>query len=122
MSTEGPLSGKRFNRLVKAMVEGFNEKRDLLINEMMDSGYPPFTVPLSPLEQYQKLVAMRGAGDPNYTNSPEAQAALAKLSLRFGPPPPLPGIFPTTVPDIPRQELGANLTADRLGPPQILGG
>ena len=121
---DGRLSGKRFNRLVETMVKRFDEKVAMLVEHELASGYPPFTVPLTPLEQYQKLVAMQQAGDPAYTEDPRAQAALAKLAVRFGPPPPISGAspFPMEVAAKPSAELGAGLTSARLGAPPIFGG
>ena len=121
---DGRLSGKRFNRLVEMMIKRFDEKVEMLVEHELASGYPPFTVPLTPLEQYRKLVAMQQAGDPAYTEDPRAQAALAKLSVRFGQPAPITGAspFPTQVPAKPTAELGAGLTSARLGAPPIFGG
>ena len=62
----------RYDEMVRALVESY-----------MANGYPPFTEPLTPYEQYQKLLAMRGAGDPQFWNNPQAQATLAHFEARF---------------------------------------
>src|SRR5438105_2599487 len=79
------LGGERANRILaryQLMVE-------LLVANYMANGFPPFTQPLTPFEQYQRLLAMRGAGNPRFWQDPEAQAAFARLEQQFGAAPPL---------------------------------
>lgn len=83
--SEGRISGERFNRLQEEILKRYREMRDTFKDELMVSGYPPFHDPLSPREQYDKLSAMALAGDPRFLSDPEAQAALQKLEMRFGP-------------------------------------
>lgn len=121
--TTGRLSGERANRIRDRIVERHNRNVERLVSEYMASGYPPFTDPLSPYEQYQKLIAMRGAGDPAFWNDPRAQAELARLEQRFGPVDPLmTGPLGEPVPARPASVLGATVTAQRLGPPGLGGG
>lgn len=89
MEYKGRLSGPRWNMLVDKMVERFEERVSFFEQMFVEQGYPPFTEPLSPIQQYQTLVAWRQAGDPRFWESVEAQAALAELSQRYGAPPPL---------------------------------
>lgn len=89
MEREGRLSGKRYNRIRDALVERYIHWRDFFVESLMEDGYPPFHDPISPREQYDKLVAWRAAGDPRFWHNPGAAEALSVLSLEFGPPPPL---------------------------------
>lgn len=82
----GRLSGERYNYIVAQILERYRARVELLTKEMMVSGYPPFAEPLTRRQQYDKLVAMKNAGDPRFANSPAAQEALAKLSMQFGAP------------------------------------
>lgn len=84
----GRLAGERWNRLFKMSLVRLQETRDMLEGEVMVSGYPAFHRPRTPREEYDELVAMRQANDPAFFTDPQAQADLAKLSMRFGPPPP----------------------------------
>lgn len=86
---EGKLSGRRFNRIRDAIVSNFNERVQFYVDAMLEDGYPPFHDPLSPREQYDRLVSWRQAGDPRFWRSQGAQAALAQLAAEFGPPPPI---------------------------------
>lgn len=85
----GRLSGKRFNRIVKHGLDWYQEMRDNLIDAIEADGYVPFTEPLSPTEQFQRLTAWRAAGDPRFFNDPEAQRAYARLAIRFASPEPI---------------------------------
>lgn len=82
----GRLSGERYNYIVAQILERYRHRVELLTKEMMASGYPPFSEPLTARQQYDKLVAMKNAGDPQFLNSPAAQQALEKLSMQFGAP------------------------------------
>jgi len=86
---EGRVSGKRYNRIVALAVERYGEWVEYFTSLMLEDGFPPFHVPLSPREQYERLVAWRAAGDPRFWTDAEAQAALGELSMQFGAPPPL---------------------------------
>ena len=83
------LSGERWNRITDEIVKRYRELVEMYKNELLADGYPPFHVPLTPQEQYQRLVAMQQAGDPLFYSDPSAGAKLAELSQRFGPPPPV---------------------------------
>lgn len=84
----GRLSGSRINYLADMFVEDWEQYVELYVKEMMRDKYPPIHVPLdSPRAVYDRLVAARAAGDPDFYSSPEAQALLQKLSQQFGPPP-----------------------------------
>lgn len=82
-----PLGAKRWNEIDEAIAEWFDRTVDLIVDRIMADGYPPFTYPLSPYEQYQKLIAMRDSGDPAFWQNPEAAKDLERLSARFGYPP-----------------------------------
>ena len=121
--SDARLSGERWNRLRDRIIERYDELVEMLVERYMVDGFPPFTVPLTPVEQYQKLLAMRGANDPAYTENPQAQAALAKLELRFGQAPALGGPLGTQLPARSSQLLGATQTSQKLGlPPELTGG
>lgn len=111
----GKLSGERWNGIIDGIVERYIAMRDGYVDALMESGYPPGTQPLTPFEQYQKLLSMRAVDDPNYTDNPRAQAALARLALRFGEPPPLQVAVGQQMPDRPATLLGATQAAQKLG-------
>lgn len=92
MKNEGRLSGKRWNRLLDHGLRFREKAKKSLTDAMMADGYPPFTVPLSPAEQYMRLVAMKDAGHPGFWEDPEAQSTYARLSARYG------GVGPATNP------------------------
>lgn len=79
------LGGERANRIVERIIDRYDAMVALLVDEYGANGFPPFTVPLTPYEQFQKLTAMRGAGDPQFWQNPAAQQALAKLEAQFAP-------------------------------------
>ncbi|MCR4341352.1 MAG: hypothetical protein NUW01_15850 [Gemmatimonadaceae bacterium] len=86
---EGKLSGGRFNRIRDALVGRYYNRVDFFVDGLLEDGYPPFHDPLSPREQYDRLVSWRQAGDPRFWRSAAAQAALAQLAAEMGPPPPI---------------------------------
>ena len=117
----GRLSGERFQRLSARIVDRYEETVKLLIAEYRANGVPPPTDPLTPYAQYQKLLGMRGAGDPAFWGDPRAQADLAKLELRFGNAPPVagPGYAPQGVQAPSFRVLGATQTSQKLGEPPL---
>lgn len=80
----GRLSGARFNRILEHGLRWYRDHVEALQDEIMNDGYPPFSVPLSEAEQFQRLLAWQMAGDPRYWQSPDAQRAFARLAVRFG--------------------------------------
>lgn len=119
MADRGKLSGERWNQIHDAIVEGYLDLRKRYIDELMSSGYPPGTVPLSPFERYQKLLAMRAADDPNYTMNPKAEAQLAQLALRFGTPPPMQTPFGQSLPAAPAAMEHAQYVANTAPGPGV---
>ena len=95
-NTGGPLSAELWNSLRKDLLAWADELRDRLLREFHASGHPPGTVKLEPRDIYERLIALRDAGDPMYTRNPNAQRELVRLAKRFGEPPPrpLPGAAP----------------------------
>lgn len=87
MSHEGRVSGARLNRTVERTVERYYALRDYYVELLMEDGYPPFTAPLGPEEQYRRLVEWKLTGDPRFTRSVAAQDALAALERVLGPAP-----------------------------------
>lgn len=83
------LGATRINGLEDAITEVAIRVERGMEQALMVDGYPPFTEPNTPYEQYQKLLAMRAVNDPDFVNNRKAQDELAFLSLRFGQPPPL---------------------------------
>lgn len=94
--TGGPLSAELWNPLREDLLDWAAELRERLLREFHVSGHPPGTAKLEPRDVYERLIALRDAGDPMYTRNPNAQRELARLSRRFGEPPPrpLPGVAP----------------------------
>lgn len=93
MTTEGRFAATRWNRLKATMVKDVALRiYDLQKRELLSSGYPPGSRPLSETEQYQQLAMWRMTFDPRFT--PQAAARLSQLEQRFGPapapPPPQP--------------------------------
>ena len=84
---ESRSSGPRWNSIVDTMVARFWERVDFFGQLLTAGGYPPFTQPLTPMQQYERLVAWRDAGDQRYWGDKGAQAALEMLSEQFGPAP-----------------------------------
>lgn len=82
-----PYGAKRWNRLYKEVEKWFDGTVEDIVNHIMADGHPPFTQPRSPREQYQKLIAMRDAGDPAFWSNPDAAKDLERLSAQFGYPP-----------------------------------
>jgi hypothetical protein len=85
MSNESRLGAKRWNRLEDHALKWVERRIEMAKDALMADGYPPFTEPLPPMAQYQRLAAMRSMGDPAFFNDPEAAATLAKLEGQFGP-------------------------------------
>lgn len=81
---EGRLSGKRWNRILDHGLTRFQEMRDHLTDQMLADGHPPFSVPLTPAEQFQRLLAWQSSNDPRYWQDPAAQQTFARLAMRFG--------------------------------------
>lgn len=96
MPSEAKLGADRTVRLTKRIEERYSAMVELLVDEYEADGRPPFTEPLTPFQQYQQLLAARGAGSAQFFDDPEAQARLAELEARFGPAPALagPGYMP----------------------------
>lgn len=95
---EHRLSGARWNRILDHGLKWYAETVDNLTTALLADGFPPFTEPRPPSDQYATLLAWRTVGDPRFWQSPEAQMAFEKLAQRFGPPPPLPlatGTYPS---------------------------
>jgi len=80
----GRLSADIFNEVVDETLSRYDKLVDHFEEELMASGVPPFAVPETEVGQYQKLLAMEAAGDPDYHTDPVAQKALAKFKLQFG--------------------------------------
>jgi hypothetical protein len=80
----GRLSGARWNRILDHARYFHDKYKPALVDALMADGFPPFSVPLSPAEQYMRLVAMRDAGDPRYWEDPDAIKTLARLEPRYG--------------------------------------
>ena len=117
------LGGERWNRLLDEIVQRYGDQKKRLGEALMTDGYPPFTQPVSPREQYQKLLAMQASGDPAYWNDPAAQAALAKLAARYGPPSPLTQEpYGGPLPNSPAQQVSLTQQSAKLGMPQGIGG
>lgn len=90
--SSGRLSANVWNDITDEILKRYDDLVKMLVDEMLASGNPPFTQRITPRQQYDKLVAMRQSGDPDFWNDPSAQSALQKLSLQFGAPPPMGGI------------------------------
>lgn len=90
MRASGDIGGPFWNGLQDELTAWMRETIGWLREEFTAGGHAPFTDPNSPREQYDRLIAAYMADDPRYWDNPNAQAALAKLSERFGPPPPKP--------------------------------
>ena len=94
----GRLSGTRWNRILDHGLSWYKESVENLKDAIEADGFVPFSEPLSPVEQWQRLTAMKAAGDPRYWQDPEAQKAYARLGMRFASPEPLlpmpPGSYP----------------------------
>lgn len=112
--TEGALSADRANRLVSEIVTMFWERVALLATAMLEDGYPPFTMPESPVSRFQKLRALKDTGNPEFWQNPQAQAEYNQLSQQFGSPaqPAQPFETPTNTP--PWAILAATQSAQRL--------
>ena len=93
---ESRSSGPRWNSIVTVIERRFWERVQFFETLLTEGGYPPFTEPLTPFEQYKRLVAWRDAGDTRYWREEGAQKALEALSLQYGSPAPLapPPPFP----------------------------
>lgn len=117
----GRLGAKRWENVRDRIVDNSMDRLQLLVAEYMANGWPPFTDHLSPYQQFQKLLAMRGAGDPNFWGNVQAQAMLAKLEQEFGQAPPIsgPGYQPAGIPASTFRVLGATQQSQQLGPPQL---
>lgn len=100
VATTRRLAAGRWALLRDLMVQRALYLRKLTIAELLADGHPPGTVPLSPVEEYHRLVSMQMTNDPRFINSPAAQQRLATLSLRYGRPPAFP------------QPLGADVRND----------
>lgn len=112
MSAEGRISGARMNRILERVVERYYRALDITVKGMTVDGYAPFTHPLTPFEQYQRLTIWRNTGDPNYTQNPDAQARLRELEQRYGvAPQPMPGQLPIVPQQAPQQVGGGDGSA-----------
>ncbi len=100
----GTMGGDRWNRIVDGIVSEVMRQRSNVMGELLIDGYPPGTAPLSPYEEYLKLSSMSLSADPVYVNSPQAQARLAQLTLRFGQVQPYQSAFAPAVANNPELE------------------
>jgi len=96
----GRLSGRRWNALVQEMIRRYEERVEFYVDLFTEEGYPPFSEPLDPQRQYQRLVAWYLAGDDRFWKDPEATIALEELEQRFGPRPPLTPYTPSVSPGL----------------------
>ncbi len=105
-SAQGRASGPRWNAITARIVQRYWQRVAYFKALLMADGYPPFTTPVPPQEQYQRLIALRDASDPRFWGDPDAQKALATLALQFGPPPPLgrPPLGPAPTQPLPPSE------------------
>lgn len=94
-SSGGGLSGSYWNGIYEDVMRWAASTREKIHEEIMADGYPPLSYPLSPVQQYQRLLAMRAANDPRYWGDPEAQMALSRFAERYGEP----GIAPLATGD-----------------------
>lgn len=97
MTREGPVSGRRWNRITDSGVRYFQEAFASSYEALLADGFPPFHEPNSPLRQFQILSAARAAGDPLYWDDPQAQQTYARLAIRFadpGPALPTQSVYP----------------------------
>lgn len=95
---ESRNSGPRWNSIVDTMVRRFWERERFFEELLTQGGYPPFTTPITPMQQYQRLIAWRDAGDQRYWSDKSAQDALTQLAAQFGPPPLLLPTLPEQTP------------------------
>lgn len=102
---EGRLSGARHNRISDTAVERSAGRRKMLKSELLQSGYPPGTVPTTPRTEYDNLVAMRMNNDPAYWQNVAAQQRLSELALQFGPVPPMPQFAGPPIAGNPRTDV-----------------
>jgi len=65
----------------------FDDLKEFLQGNLYQDGGPPFSVEASPRRQYEKLLALRAAGDPAYVQDPSAAKRLEELAALYGPPP-----------------------------------
>lgn len=123
--SEARLGADRTNAIVKRRVERFWSLVDMLVEQKMADGRPPFTEKLSLSDQYHQLVAWRDSGDPRFWGStPEAQAAKAKLAVlqqRFGQPAPIAQPFGITAPGSAPATLNATEDVMRYSEPMTGG-
>ena len=113
----GRLSGARHNNITDTSVANSLDRRKMLRKELLASGYPPGTIPASPQQEYDQLVAMRLSNDPAYWNSVNAQKRLAELALQFGPVPPLPQFAGPPIAGSPRTD--AQVTGGQQWDPRL---
>lgn len=97
MSTGSPADGAFWNEVVDECIARYDAQVRFLVDNLMESGYPPFTEPMSDREQYDLLTAWRMAGDPRFANDPKAQAEWQRLGQRFATPSPY-GVAPAMAP------------------------
>lgn len=117
------VGGARWDRLRTEALQRYQDKREVVFAALMVDGFPPFTVKVSPREQYDQLIAMEQSGDPAYWSDPAAQAALAKLAQRYGPPSPLvQEPYGGPLPNNPGVQTRLTQASDKLGMPASLVG
>lgn len=81
----GDLSGPFWNQVEDDAYNEYEETVEMLVDDMMAAGYPPFAEPMqSPRDQYQALLALKVANSDLFWGSPEAQATFERLSARYG--------------------------------------
>ncbi len=107
------LAANRWNGLRDKMITRALYWRSMMIAELLVDGHPPGTVPLSPVDEYHRLVSMQMTNDPRFVNSPPAQQRLATLSLRYGRPP----AFPQPLGEAVRNDPLAQARAAAFTPP-----
>lgn len=110
MKPAAPNSAQRLNPIIDDLRSWALDTRESLLRAFYASGYPPGAEKVSPDREYQNLVNLRGAGDPRFWKSQEAQHRLEQLSKRFGPPPMLP---------VPQHIAQAPLVAPPFAPPSL---
>lgn len=81
------LAGKRFNEIQADIVQSAIRSYNMLVEDLTAGGYPYGVTPLKERDLYERLIALRNANAPEYWEDPTAQAMLARLAERFGPPP-----------------------------------
>lgn len=77
------LSGGFWNQTEDDAVDEYDDLVDLLVKDLLASGYAPFTEPADEREQLSSLQALRLARSSLYYDNPRAIATLARLERKF---------------------------------------